>query len=134
MRARGVNCGPGSPGYTAIPSVRGIVMSINSGETMATSMRAVVVTPKQANSANIADVPAPKRRPNECLVRVLEVGIDGTDRDINAGRYGEPPAGENALILGHESLGEIIEPAGKFKTGGLVATTRPRPRPERWSP
>src|SRR5438067_679902 len=134
MRARGVNCGPGSPGYTAIPSVRGIVMSINSGENMGTSMRAVVVTPKQANSAKIADVPAPKPRPHECLVRVLEVGIDGTDRDINAGRYGEPPAGEKALILGHESLGEIIEPAGNFKTGDLVVATVRRPCPERCPP
>src|SRR5438105_13014455 len=102
MRARGVNCGPGSPGYTAIPSVRRIVMSINSGETMGTSMRAVVVTPKQPNSANIADVSAPKRKPHECLVRVLEVGIDGTDRDLNAGRYGDAAGGEKVLMLGHE--------------------------------
>jgi len=109
-------------------------MSINSGETMGTSMRAVVVTPKQPNSANIADVSAPKRRPHECLVRVLEVGIDGTDRDINAGRYGEAPAGEKVLILGHESLGEVIEPAGNFKTGDLVVATVRRPCPERCPP
>jgi threonine dehydrogenase-like Zn-dependent dehydrogenase len=97
-------------------------------------MRAVVVTPKQPKSAKLADMPEPKRQRGEALVRVLEVGIDGTDRDIDAGRYGEAPRGEKGLILGHESLGEIVEGAGKFKPGDLVVATVRRPCPERCHP
>ncbi|MFN2570086.1 MAG: glucose 1-dehydrogenase [Gemmatimonadales bacterium] len=92
-------------------------------------MRAAIVTPKQPHSTQVADQPAPKRRPDECLVRVLEVGIDGTDRDIDAGKYGEAPEGADVLILGHESLGEIVEAAGSEK--GLVVATVRRPCPER---
>src|SRR3989442_1191840 len=90
-------------------------------------MRAVVVTPGTKGSARVADVPAPVRKPDECLVRVLEVGIDGTDRDIDAGLYGEAPPGSDFLIDGHESLGEIVEP----NPGGLVVATVRRPCPER---
>ena len=38
------------------------------------------------------------------LVKVLKVGLDGTDREINAGEYGTAPTGDEFLILGHESL------------------------------
>lgn len=91
-------------------------------------MRAAVVTPGKKGSMHVADVPAPVRKPDECLVRVLEVGIDGTDRDIDAGLYGEAPPGSDFLIDGHESLGEVIEGRGK---GDLVVATVRRPCPER---
>lgn len=99
-------------------------------------MRAVVVTPGKKKSAHIADVPAPGHRPDECLVRVLEVGIDGTDRDIDGGRYGEAPANADYLILGHESLGQVADaPNGApFKAGDLVVATVRRPCPERCPP
>jgi glucose 1-dehydrogenase len=77
----------------------------------------------------VADVPAPQRKPDECLVRVLEVGICGTDRDIDAGRYGEPPAGADYLIDGHESLGEVVD--GPKLKGELVVAMVRRPCPER---
>jgi threonine dehydrogenase-like Zn-dependent dehydrogenase len=77
----------------------------------------------------VADVPAPERRPDECLVRVLEVGICGTDRDIDAGRYGEAPPGSGYLIDGHESLGEVVE--GPRHQGELVVAMVRRPCPER---
>lgn len=89
-----------------------------------------MVTPRSAKSARVADVPAPKRREDEYLVRVLEVGIDGTDRDIHLGRYGEAPPGDDFLIFGHESLGEVVEPRGK----GLVVATVRRPCPEQCVP
>ena len=95
-------------------------------------MRAAIVTPGKAHSMRVADVPAPKRRPDECLVRVLEVGICGTDRDIDAGRYGEAPAGSEYLIDGHESLGEVVETAGSgLGTGDLVVAMVRRPCRER---
>src|SRR5439155_7356684 len=43
------------------------------------------------------------------LVRVLRVGLDGTDREINAGEYGVAPEGSDFLILGHESFGVVEE-------------------------
>ena len=42
------------------------------------------------------------------LVRVLRVGLDGTDREINEGKYGTAPPGSDFLVLGHESFG-IVE-------------------------
>ena len=45
------------------------------------------------------------------LVKVLTVGLDGTDREIDAGEYGTAPPGSDFLILGHESLG-IVENVG----------------------
>lgn len=92
-------------------------------------MRAAIVTPGKAHSMRVADVPAPVRKPDECLVRVLEVGICGTDRDIDAGHYGEAPRGADYLIDGHESLGEVIE--GPTLEGELVVAMVRRPCPER---
>src|SRR5438045_3928590 len=91
-------------------------------------MRAAIVTPGKAHSMRVADVPAPVRKPDECLVRVLEVRVCGTDRDIDAGHYGEAPAGADYLIDGHESLGEVIE--GPTLEGELVVAMVRRPWPE----
>lgn len=43
------------------------------------------------------------------LVKVLRVGLDGTDRDINAGEYGAAPPGQDFLVLGHEGFGVVEE-------------------------
>ena len=43
---------------------------------------------------------------------MLEIGVDGTDREIDSGLYGTAPAGEDVLIIGHESLGEVVESSG----------------------
>ena len=45
------------------------------------------------------------------LVRVLKVGVDATDREINEALYGNAPPGDNFLVLGHESFG-IVEEVG----------------------
>lgn len=68
-------------------------------------------------------------------MRVLDVGVCGTDRDIVAFEYGTPPAGSDYLILGHESLSEVVEvgpQVSKVKEGDLVIMTvrRPCPHPE----
>jgi glucose 1-dehydrogenase len=71
-------------------------------------------------------VPDPVAGPGEIRVRMLEAGVCGTDRDIVAGKYGRPSVGSTALILGHESLGEVVEvPAGVggFAPGDLVVST-----------
>ncbi len=66
---------------------------------------------------------------------MLEVGICGTDKEIVSFQYGTPPDGSDYLIIGHESLGEIVEvgeKVSKVRVGDLVVTTvrRPCPHPE----
>jgi threonine dehydrogenase-like Zn-dependent dehydrogenase len=86
-------------------------------------MRAVVVTPGAKGSAAMAEVPEPVPAEGEVLVRARAVGICGTDAEIVSGEYGEAPPGEERLVLGHESLGEVLEaPSGSgLAPGDLVA-------------
>lgn len=72
-------------------------------------MRALVTRPGQAGTARIAEVDEPRLEDGPVLVRVLAVGVCGTDREIAGGLYGTAPGGSEALILGHEALGEVIE-------------------------
>jgi glucose 1-dehydrogenase len=95
---------------------------------MKDSMKAGIVTPGKRGSTSLIDMPMPQPSGGEVLVRVLEVGIDGTDTEINEGKYGEPPKGEEILILGHECLGEIIEEGNSgFNKGQLVVPIVRRP-------
>jgi threonine dehydrogenase-like Zn-dependent dehydrogenase len=76
-------------------------------------MKAVAVLPGSPDSAHLTDIAKPDVRDipdgRGVLVRVLRVGLDGTDREINAGEYGTAPAGDEFLVLGHESLGVVDE-------------------------
>jgi threonine dehydrogenase-like Zn-dependent dehydrogenase len=75
-------------------------------------MRAVTVEPGVAGSDRLEDVTEPRAVDGAAEVEVLAVGVDGTDDDLVAGAYGEAPAGEPRLIIGHESLGRVLRPAG----------------------
>ncbi len=90
-------------------------------------MRAVVVTPGQGGSARLADVPQPRPAEGEVSVRVLRVGTCGTDAEIDQGLYGEAPAGDDYLILGHENLGRVERGAARLALGDLVVSTVRRP-------
>lgn len=70
-------------------------------------MKALVVTPLKAGSVRFEELPAPVPAPGEALVKILEVGVCRTDLEICDGLYGEPPAGAQALVLGHEALGQL---------------------------
>ena len=95
-------------------------------------MRAVAVFP-HSRELRIIDHEEPSiTRPTEVKLRMLEVGICGTDKEICAFAYGTPPAGEDYLIIGHESLGEVVEVGSAvdgFKPGDLVVTMVRRPCP-----
>ena len=71
----------------------------------------------------MADMPDPKMKPDQVAVKMLRVGLCGTDAEINHGLYGKPPDGDEFLILGHENLG-VVEEVGKkvkgWKAGDLV--------------
>jgi glucose 1-dehydrogenase len=86
-------------------------------------MQALVTTPGDPGSTRTAAVADPERRPGGVLIRTLEVGVCGTDREIDAGEYGTAPPGESDLILGHELLGEVAEDGGGFTAGDLVTAT-----------
>ena len=94
-------------------------------------MRALTVLPGQANSVRLEDVPEPNADGGAVLVETLAVGVCGTDAEIVSGEYGEPPPGAERLILGHESLGRVLEapPASGFAAGDLVVGIVRRPDP-----
>ena len=73
-------------------------------------MRAVTVVPGTAGSLQVDDVPEPDLRLGSVLVEALAVGICGTDVEIAEGRLRMATTGEDRLILGHESLGRVLDP------------------------
>ena len=86
-------------------------------------MQALVVTPGKQHSTRIEDVPEPVPRGGDVLLRVLEVGVCGTDREIDHGLFGVAPEGEDTLVIGHELLAEVERDAPSFSRGDLVAAT-----------
>ena len=94
-------------------------------------MRALAVIPGRPGSASLLDIPEPDEEPGTLLVRTLAVGICGTDAEIVSGAYGTAAPGRERLIIGHESLGEVLDaPAGSgFTPGDLVAGIVRRPDP-----
>jgi glucose 1-dehydrogenase len=92
-------------------------------------MRAITVIPGQQGSAQLDDVPEPAESAGSVLVDGLALGICGTDGEIVRGEYGWAPDGEERLVLGHESLGRVLEaPDGTgFAKGDLVVGIVRRP-------
>src|SRR5437762_2865627 len=97
-------------------------------------MKAIAVYPGKPNSMHLEEVPEPKVSdiPNGrgVLVKVLRVGVDGTDKEINNAEYGAAPAGDDFLVIGHEGFG-IVEEVGpnttELKKGDYVVATVRRP-------
>jgi threonine dehydrogenase-like Zn-dependent dehydrogenase len=94
-------------------------------------VRAMTVLPGQQGTAGVEEIPDPDMQGSALLVRGMAVGVCGTDREIAAGTYGAPPSGEARLVIGHESLGTVLEaPAGSgFTPGDLVVGIVRRPDP-----
>src|SRR5213596_4229695 len=76
-------------------------------------MKAIAVHPGKPDSIHLADVPRPSVDDvpdgRGVLVRVLRVGVDGTDKEINAAEYGAAPEGDDFLVIGHENFGVVEE-------------------------
>ena len=98
------------------------------------TMKAVAVIPGEPDSVHLRDVPKPRvsdlSNGRGVLVKVLRIGVDGTDREINAAEYGAAPPGDDFLIIGHESFG-IVEAVGpkveELAPGDYVVATVRRP-------
>jgi glucose 1-dehydrogenase len=95
-------------------------------------MQAITVIPLQAESARLDDLPEPSPTEGELLVQTLAVGVCGTDLEISQGEYGWAPPGRERLVLGHESLGRVLDaPAGSdLAAGDLVVAIVRQPDPE----
>ena len=94
-------------------------------------MRAITIEPGVPDSARLEIVPEPSPSAGDVLVRTLAMGVCGTDLDLVRGALGSAPPGETRLILGHESLGEVVDaPRGSgFTVGQRVAAIVRRPDP-----
>lgn len=96
-------------------------------------MKAITVNPVK-KSVEVIDMPEPDIRfSNQVKLKMLDVGICGTDREICRFDYGTPPEGDDFLIIGHESLGEVIDTGASvknFRTGDLAVLTVRRGCPE----
>src|SRR5436853_581798 len=93
-------------------------------------MRALVVTPGVKDSIRLEDLERPTPASSQALLRVREIGICGTDLDINQGFYGQAPPGSNYLVTGHESLATVESIQGSSRgvsKGDLVVPTVRRP-------
>jgi threonine dehydrogenase-like Zn-dependent dehydrogenase len=94
-------------------------------------MRAITVEPKKPGTAKWEEAEEPDVRQGSVLVETIAVGVCGTDTEIIEGKYGWPPPSKTRLILGHESLGRVLEtdPTGRFKKGDPVVGIVRRPDP-----
>jgi threonine dehydrogenase-like Zn-dependent dehydrogenase len=84
-------------------------------------VKALVAEPGVAHSTRVEDVDEPDGE--GVLLRVLEVGVCGTDREISEGLFGDPPDGREQLVIGHESVAEVARDGDGFSKGDLVCAT-----------
>jgi len=82
-------------------------------------MRAVAVFPAEKKLRLVDWKPPQIQAETEVLLKILDVGICGTDREIAHFEYGSPPDGENQLVIGHESFAQVVE------TGQAVTHVKP---------
>ena len=95
-------------------------------------MKALTVKPETALSARLDDIPEPKLGEGSLLVETMAIGVCGTDVDIVNGEYGSAPLGHDRLVLGHESLGRVLDAPEEsgFSPGDLLVGIVRRPDPE----
>jgi threonine dehydrogenase-like Zn-dependent dehydrogenase len=94
-------------------------------------MKAITVEPGKPGTARLEVVPEPDPRGGSVLVEAVAVGVCGTDVEIVEGKYGTAPPGATRLVLGHESLGRVVDPGphGGLRKGDLVVGIVRRPDP-----
>jgi threonine dehydrogenase-like Zn-dependent dehydrogenase len=105
-------------------------------------MKAIAVLPGKRNSVHLREIVVPtlsgQPHPHVCriedgravLVKVLQIGVDATDREINEAQYGKAPPGGEHLVIGHESFGQVVEvgeQVTEVRPGDYVACTVRRP-------
>lgn len=82
-------------------------------------MKAISIVPG-ITGTDLIDFPEPEiLSPHDVKVKVLQVGICGTDREEAIGGRADAPEGSPALIIGHEMFGQVVQ------TGKEVTTVQP---------
>jgi glucose 1-dehydrogenase len=95
-------------------------------------MKAVAVFPASRQVTIIEQEDPQLTAPDQVMLRMLDVGICGTDKEICTFEYGTPPAGDEQLVIGHEALAEVAAtgPAvERLQVGDLVVPSVRRPCP-----
>ena len=95
-------------------------------------MKAIAVTPRKRTVEIINQAEPQIFSPTDVKLRMLEAGVCGTDKEICAFEYGTPPAGSEHLVIGHESLGEVVEvgpQVTRVSVGDIVVPMVRRPCP-----
>ncbi len=116
----------------ATARVNGAYLNCNcTADATGLDMRALAVRPGHSNSGRLLDVPEPSLADGALLVQALAMGVCGTDIEIIEGRYGWAPPGVDRLIIGHESLGRVVEAPddSSLRAGDLVVGIVRRPDP-----
>jgi glucose 1-dehydrogenase len=97
-------------------------------------MKAVAVFP-DTHEVKLIELEVPRiSQPDQVMLRLLDIGICGTDKEICSFEYGTPPPGNDHLVIGHESLAEIVQVGSaveRFRAGDLVVPSVRRPCPRR---
>ena len=94
------------------------------------TMRALTVQPGEADSVRLEQFKVPGAEHGAVLMRAVALGVCGTDREIIAAKYGAPPPGHKRLIIGHESLGRVVEaPADSEALSNVCRRNRPPCQP-----
>ena len=85
-------------------------------------MKAIAVVPGSPG-VRLVERPEPAvMAPHEVTMRVVRVGICGTDREEAAGGRSLAPAGQADLVIGHEMMGQVVA------VGSAVTRVRPGDR------
>ena len=95
-------------------------------------MKGIAITPESKHSSAMVAVPDPQIGEQDVLVRVVRVGVCGTDMEIMEGLYGTAPPGSDYLVIGHEALGRVLETGSgvnDLTTGDYVVASVRRPCP-----
>ena len=95
-----------------------------------TTSRAIAVYPDDPGTVHRTEVSVPELLPTDVLVKVIRVGVCGTDREIIHGALGASPTGTNELVIGHEVLGRVLatgEEVHDLSEGDVVTASVRRP-------
>lgn len=89
-------------------------------------MKAIAIVPGTAGS-RIIDRPEPSiTAPDEVKVKVIRVGICGTDRTEVSGGRADSPEGQKDLVIGHEMFSKVVEvgsSVSRVKAGDFAVFT-----------
>ncbi len=89
-------------------------------------MKAIAIVPQTPNLTLIERPEPAVAAQDEVKLRVLRVGICGTDREEAAGGRSKAPEGSSELIVGHEMFGQVVDIGSnvkRVKTGDYAVFT-----------